>query len=102
MTGRLCRRRFAATEAEEGAIEVVVFNVGANVPMSVLETDSRRFRKIWEMACFGGFLTGREAARYMKPRGTGSLRRMSLPGSTCSSTSSRAVPGPSRWMCDPG
>jgi len=64
---------FAAVESDEGPLEAVVFNVGANVPMSVLETDSRKFRKIWEMACFAGFLTGREAARYMKPRRRGSI-----------------------------
>ena len=37
------------------------------------ETTSRVFRKVWEMACFGGFLTGREAARVMVPRGRGSI-----------------------------
>ena len=31
------------------------------------------FRKVWEMACHGGFLTGREAARLMLPRGRGSI-----------------------------
>ncbi|MEE4110568.1 MAG: SDR family NAD(P)-dependent oxidoreductase [Halieaceae bacterium] len=66
-------RLFAAIEAEEGALEAVIFNVGANVPMNVLETDSRKFRKIWEMACFGGFLTTREAARHMQPRRRGSI-----------------------------
>ena len=30
-----------------------------------LDTDSRKFFKIWEMACFAGFLAGREAARHM-------------------------------------
>ncbi|MGH7836741.1 MAG: SDR family oxidoreductase, partial [Candidatus Binataceae bacterium] len=28
---------------------------------------------VWEMACYGGFLTGREAARLMAPRGHGCL-----------------------------
>ena len=31
------------------------------------------FRKVWEMACYGGFLTGREAARLMLARGSGSI-----------------------------
>lgn len=66
-------RLFASVEAGTGPVDVVVFNVGANVPMSVLDTDSRRFRKIWEMACFAGFLTGREAARYMLPRRRGTI-----------------------------
>src|SRR5690606_4654128 len=33
----------------------------------------RVFRKVWEMACFAGFLAGREAARHMLPRGRGSI-----------------------------
>lgn len=66
-------RLFAGIEADYGPIEVTVFNIGANVPMSVLETDSRKFRKIWEMACFSGFLCGREAARYMLPRERGTV-----------------------------
>ena len=65
--------RFAAIDRDIGDIEVVVFNIGANVPMSILDTDSRKFSKIWEMACFSGFLTGREAARYMTRRGQGTI-----------------------------
>jgi NAD(P)-dependent dehydrogenase (short-subunit alcohol dehydrogenase family) len=64
---------FANIEASIGELEVVVFNVGANVPMGILETDSRKFTKIWEMACFAGFLTGREAARYMSARERGTI-----------------------------
>ena len=65
--------RFAAIEQEHGEIDAVIFNIGANVPMGILDTDSRKFFKIWEMACFAGFLTGREAARYMTKRGRGTL-----------------------------
>ena len=65
--------RFATIEKDIGEIEVVVFNIGANVPMGILETDSRKFFKIWEMACFAGFLSGREAARYMTKRGRGTI-----------------------------
>ena len=64
---------FATIERDVGELSAVVFNVGANVPMGILETDSRKFFKIWEMACFAGFLTGREAARYMLPRGEGTI-----------------------------
>jgi hypothetical protein len=42
---------------------VLVFNIGANVPSSILEETARKYFKIWEMACFGGFLNGREVAR---------------------------------------
>ena len=31
------------------------------------------FRKVWEMACYSGFLAGREAARLMLPRGKGNI-----------------------------
>ena len=44
-------------------LEVAVFNVGANVNFPLLETTERVFRKVWELACYAGFLTGREAAR---------------------------------------
>jgi NAD(P)-dependent dehydrogenase (short-subunit alcohol dehydrogenase family) len=64
---------FAEIEKDIGPLEVVVFNVGANVSFPIRETTSRVFRKVWEMACFGGFLTGREAARYMVPRRRGSI-----------------------------
>ncbi|MCB1842509.1 MAG: SDR family NAD(P)-dependent oxidoreductase [Halioglobus sp.] len=64
---------FDRIEREIGDIAVVVFNVGANVPMSILDTDSRKFFKIWEMACFAGFLTGREAARRMCERERGTI-----------------------------
>ena len=31
------------------------------------------FEDVWRLVCFGGFLVGREAARRMVPRGTGSI-----------------------------
>lgn len=54
-------------------LDVVIFNVGANVNFPLLETTDRVFRKVWEMACFAGFVTGREAARIMLPRGRGNI-----------------------------
>src|SRR6201996_5557575 len=54
-------------------LEVCVFNPGANVNFPILETTERVFRKVWEMACYGGFLTDREAARLMLPRGRGTI-----------------------------
>ena len=64
---------FDRIEAEIGPLEVVVFNIGANVRFSLTETTARVFTKVWEMACFAGFLSGREAARVMTPRGRGSI-----------------------------
>lgn len=55
-------------EADIGAIEVLVFNIGANAPSSILEESARRYFKLWEMGCFSGFLNGREVARRMVTR----------------------------------
>jgi NAD(P)-dependent dehydrogenase (short-subunit alcohol dehydrogenase family) len=60
-------------ESRIGAIEVMVFNIGANVRTSILEETAQRYFKIWEMACFAGFLNGRKAARCMAPRGRGTI-----------------------------
>ena len=61
-------------EADRQApLEVCVFNIGANVNFPILETTERVFRKVWEMACYAGFLAGREAARLMLPRGKGAI-----------------------------
>ena len=54
-------------------LEVCVFNIGANVNFPLLDTTERVFRKVWEMACYSGFLAGREAARLMLPRGKGAI-----------------------------
>jgi short-subunit dehydrogenase len=64
---------FDDIEARIGPIEVFVFNIGANVPSSVLEETARKYHKIWEMACFAGFLSARQAARCMAPRGKGTM-----------------------------
>jgi NAD(P)-dependent dehydrogenase (short-subunit alcohol dehydrogenase family) len=60
-------------ETSVGPIEVFVFNVGANVPCSVLDETARKYMKIWELACFGGFLTAQAVARRMVQRGRGTI-----------------------------
>ena len=60
-------------EREIGALEVAVFNIGANVRFGIRETTARVYYKVWEMACFSGFLMGREAAKVMVPRGRGTI-----------------------------
>ena len=60
-------------ESRIGPIEVAVYNVGGNVRCSVLETTSRVYYKVWEMACLGGFLTGREVAKCMVKREKGTI-----------------------------
>jgi NAD(P)-dependent dehydrogenase (short-subunit alcohol dehydrogenase family) len=64
---------FRRIEAEIAPIEVAVFNIGANVRFGITETTSRVYQKVWEMACFAGFLMGREAAKVMVPRGRGTI-----------------------------
>ena len=54
-------------------LEICIFNVGANVNFPILETTDRVFKKVWEMACYSGFLAGREATRLMLPRGSGNI-----------------------------
>jgi NAD(P)-dependent dehydrogenase (short-subunit alcohol dehydrogenase family) len=60
-------------EREIAPIEVAVFNIGANVRFPITETTSRVYFKVWEMACFAGFLMGREVAKAMLPRGRGTI-----------------------------
>ena len=64
---------FDEIERDLGNIEVVIFNIGANVRFPITETTTRVYRKVWEMAAFSGFLTGREAARVMLPRQRGTI-----------------------------
>lgn len=64
---------FEKIEREIAPLEVVVFNIGGNVRFPIVETTARVYRKVWEMSCFAGFLTGREAAKHMLPRGRGTI-----------------------------
>lgn len=82
--GRIVARSLDARKEDEVAafldeadahapLEVCIFNVGANVNFPILETTERVFRKVWEMACYSGFLAGRESARLMLARGRGNI-----------------------------
>ena len=64
---------FAKVEKEIGPIEVCLFNAGSNVNKPLIETTEKLFFKAWELACYAGFLVGREAARVMVPRGRGTI-----------------------------
>jgi NAD(P)-dependent dehydrogenase (short-subunit alcohol dehydrogenase family) len=64
---------FARVEETIGPIEVCLFNAGSNVSKPLLETTEKLFFKAWELACYAGFLVGREAARYMLKRGRGTI-----------------------------
>jgi NAD(P)-dependent dehydrogenase (short-subunit alcohol dehydrogenase family) len=56
-------------DAAGPAPELVVYNAGNNRFRPLLEMDDAFFEDLWRLCCFGGFLTGREAARRMLPAG---------------------------------
>ncbi|MDB5654685.1 MAG: short-chain dehydrogenase [Tardiphaga sp.] len=64
---------FAEVEKDVGPIEVCLFNAGSNVSKPLLETSEKLFFKAWELACYAGFLVGREAASHMLARGRGTM-----------------------------
>ena len=64
---------FAKVERDVGPIEICLFNAGSNVNKPILETSEKLFFKAWELACYAGFLVGREAAGCMVPRGRGTI-----------------------------
>ncbi|TWT09514.1 SDR family NAD(P)-dependent oxidoreductase [Reyranella sp. CPCC 100927] len=64
---------FDRAEREAGPPRVLVFNIGPNVWWPLLETESQKYLKTWEIACFSGFLCVREAARRMARHGRGTI-----------------------------
>ncbi|WJN59444.1 SDR family oxidoreductase [Pseudomonas sp. SO81] len=60
-------------ESTIGPIEAFVFNIGANVPCSILDETARKYFKIWEMACFAAFLSAQAVARRMVKRERGTI-----------------------------
>ncbi len=60
-------------EEDVGPIDAYVFNIGANVPSSILDETARKYFKVWEMACMAGFLTAREVAKRMVVRERGTM-----------------------------
>src|SRR5271170_7168106 len=73
---------FLAEAEAHAPLEICIFNVGANVQFPILETTDRVFRKVWEMACWSGFLAGREAARIMVSAES-DTQRSPAPNSLC-------------------
>ena len=66
-------RLFDRAVDEGGSLDFVAYNAG-NAHMGLLaETDDEAFETVWRVCCFGGFLVGREAARRMVDRGSGSI-----------------------------
>jgi NAD(P)-dependent dehydrogenase (short-subunit alcohol dehydrogenase family) len=63
---------FGCDARREDQVVALVDRIG-NVRESILDMTAEKFFKTWEMACMAGFLTGREAARRMVPRGRGTI-----------------------------
>ena len=88
-------------ESQIGPIEAFVFNIGANVPCSILEETARKYFKIWEMACFSGFLNAREVAKRMANRQRGTILFTGATAGMRGAAGFAALPGPStafaRW-----
>lgn len=63
---------FAKAE-EQGPVALAVYNAGNNMPGGVEGMAAEYFERCWRVCTFGAFLFAREAAKYMSPRGEGSL-----------------------------
>jgi len=64
---------FASVERDLGPLEVAVYNAGSRVKGSILELEADQVERAWRVGCLGGLVTGREAARRMVPRGSGTI-----------------------------
>lgn len=64
---------FASVRTDLGEPDLVVYNAGAFQRTGILEASSDDFERCWRVGCFGGFLIGREAARVMASRGSGTI-----------------------------
>jgi NAD(P)-dependent dehydrogenase (short-subunit alcohol dehydrogenase family) len=54
-------------------VDLAIYNAGNNTPGRILEMEADCFEKSWRVACYGGFLFGREALRSMVPRKRGTI-----------------------------
>ena len=64
---------FEKVNDELGMPDVVVFNVGTWLHKPVIDLESSEFEEAWRNGCLGAFLVGRQAAKTMLDRGTGTL-----------------------------
>ncbi|KPK28238.1 MAG: glucose 1-dehydrogenase [Betaproteobacteria bacterium SG8_40] len=65
--------RFVETAESKGPLALVLQNSGSNRQDSFLDLATADFEAIWREHCLAGFLTGRETARRMVPRGRGTI-----------------------------
>ncbi len=65
--------RFVASAEEYGPLELALHNAGTNRRDAFLDLETSDFEALWREHCLGGFLTGRNSARHMVPRGRGTI-----------------------------
>ena len=66
-------KRCVETAEDKGPLVLVLQNSGSNRRDPFLELATPDFEQIWREHCLAGFLTGRESARVMVPRGRGTI-----------------------------
>ncbi len=91
---------FETIERDVGPLGVCLFNAGANTQAGALETTGTLFQRVWQLACFAGFVTGREAARHMLPRAAARSCSPVRPPACAAAPGSRPSPPP-RLGCAP-
>ncbi len=64
---------FEHVRDELGKPDLVVYNAGTYQRASILEARAEDFERCWRTGCLGGFLVGREAAKAMAKRGSGTI-----------------------------
>ncbi len=66
--------RVVATERDVGPIDVVLFNLGAQIgDRSLAETSYKQFERAWQLACFGLFRLASAVCPLMEERGRGTI-----------------------------
>jgi len=58
---------------EAGSLDLVAYNAGNMRMGNLVDMEAGFFEDTWRVTCLGGFLVGREAARRMLPRRSGSI-----------------------------
>jgi|SRR6516165_2821709 NAD(P)-dependent dehydrogenase (short-subunit alcohol dehydrogenase family) len=63
----------AAADDDSSPADIIVFNAAHIDPHDFRTLPAQDFEDQWRIGCFGGFLTGREAARRLAPLGRGTI-----------------------------
>jgi NAD(P)-dependent dehydrogenase (short-subunit alcohol dehydrogenase family) len=63
----------ARVERDQGPLGVAIYNASGRVRKGIREIGTAELEEAWRRSCLGAVLLGREAARAMVPRGSGSI-----------------------------